>query len=184
MSGAPSRWLYHRIFADPEDPAWYYKIINRVIRPFVERNGEHLEDFFFFHYYQRYEPEPACKSRFERKDEVAYVRFRALVPEEVYDSLNRHFVRLVEEGEAILGSEECDYDLTADLGRRFGDIHLQAMLRYLNACASLMLSLVTAEDRHEDPQKTIDAIHLAANTLDFSMQGIGRIGRDQFEGSI
>lgn len=171
-----SEWLYYRIFGDPRDPSWYYKLINHVIAPLMESEQHNISKLFFFKYSQYEEEE--CDERFEVNGPVVYVRLRALVQEEVKESVEAQLKDLIESARGkgvVLGSEKCPYDLAKDLGARFGRSRVDILVDYVDAASRLMIELSRNRNYHEEIDRVLAAIHLSANTLDFQCAGCGQI---------
>lgn len=171
-------WLYYRIFADPNDQLWYYKLLTQVINPFIDRNKSLTERFFFFHYFPKYAPEDECETKFTRNDSVAFVRLRVLAQHTNLSVIESSFLDFVRRSSAVTEIERCKKDdVDGDLGKRFGIKRVNEVIDYLDAGSRLTLALLEGE-RGFGP-RVADAVHLVCNMMDFRPR-ISRASMEQF----
>jgi hypothetical protein len=172
------RWLYYRIFADPSDQLWYYKLLVQVVNPFIDKNEPLIERFFFFHYFPKYEPEDECESKFTTNDSVAFVRLRVLAQSANLPVLENSLLDLIRRSSAVKEIERCKkYDVNRDIGTRFGTKCVSAVIDYLDVGSRLTLALLEGEGGFSP--KVADAVHLVCNMMDFRLR-ISRANMEQF----
>lgn len=171
-------WLYYRIFANPSDQLWYYKLLTQVVKPFIDENEPLIERFFFFHYFPKYEPEDECESKFTTDDRVAFIRLRILAKHTELRRLEGSLLDSVKGSSAVTEIERCKrYDVNGDIGNRFGANRVRRVVDYLDAASRLSLALLEGEQGFNP--KVHDAVHLICNMMNFRVQ-ISRSGMEQF----
>lgn len=171
-------WLYYRIFADPSDQLWYYKLLAQVVKPFIDENESLIERFFFFHYFPKYEPEDQCESKFTRHDSVAFVRLRVLAQSTNLPVLESSLLELIRRSSAAIEIERCNkYNVNGDIGNRFGTKCVSEVINYLDAGSRLTLALLEGDCSFSP--KVADAVHLVCNMMDFRLR-ISRADMEQF----
>ena len=169
-------WLYYRIFADPYDQLWYYKLLTQVVEPFIDKNKSFIERFFFFHYFPKYEPEDECESKFTTNDRVAFIRLRILAEHTELRRLESSLLDSIKSSSAVTEIERCTrYDVNGDIGNRFGVNRVRKVVDYLDAASRLSLALL--EEEQGFSPKVSDAVHLISNMMSFRL----KIPREKLE---
>lgn len=169
-------WLYYKIYAEDTDN-WYYKILNQVVKPFVQQNDAMIDKFFFFHYKENYgirpngsvEFERNCERKFEAGVRVRYVRLRVRAKDEHLSALENSLLSLIMNSQTVLEKEKCPFDVEADLGERFGHSRTELAVNYLDAFSQMVLSLLTSNNQLENGDKPSSAIHLVHNMIGSSI---------------
>ena len=162
-------WLYYRIFADPSDQLWYYKLLTQIVKPFIDENESFIERFFFFHYFPKYEPEDECESKFTTNDRVAFIRLRILAKHTELRRLESSLLDSIKGSSAVTEIERCKkYDVNGDIGDRFGATRVRRVVDYLDAASRLSLALLEGEQGFSP--KVSDAVHLICNMMDFRLK--------------
>jgi HPt (histidine-containing phosphotransfer) domain-containing protein len=163
-------WLYYKIYAE-DTTNWYYKILNEVVKPFVQQNSALIDKSFFFHYEENYpiQPEPNCERKFEAGVKVRYVRLRVRAKDEHLSTLENSLLSLIMGSQTVLEKEKCPFDVEADLGERFGHSRTELAVNYLDAFAQMVLSLLTSNNQLENGDKPSSAIHLVHNMIGSSI---------------
>ncbi len=163
-------WLYYKIYAE-DTTNWYYKILNEVVKPFVQQNSALIDKFFFFHYEENYpiQPEPNCERKFEAGVRVRYVRLRVRAKDEHLSTLENNLLSLIMNSETVLEKEKFPFDVEADLGERFGHSRTELAVNYLDTFAQMVLSLLTSNNQLENGDKPSSAIHLVHNMIGSSI---------------
>ena len=106
------KWIYYRIFADPNDQLWYYKLLTQVVKPFILENNTIIERFFFFHYCQKYEAEENCEMKFNDNDRVAFISLRILAKSSQLQKLDNSLLNFINRSSSALEFEICErYDV-------------------------------------------------------------------------
>lgn len=170
-------WLYYKIYSK-DVPNWYYKVLNEVVKPFVQQNIAIIDKFFFFHYEEDYgmQPdgsvkfEPKCEHKFKAGVRVRYVRLRVRAENENLGALEKSLLGLINNSQTTLQYEKCDYDVSGDLGNRFGQTRTDLVVNYLDAFARMVLSLLTPNNQLENGNKPSSATHLIHNMIGSSIQ--------------
>lgn len=150
---------------------WYYHILNEVVKPFMQENDATIEKFFFFHYEEDYsiQPEPNCERKFEVGIRVRYIRLRVKAKDENLGNLEKSLLELVKNSQTTLEHEKCEYDVSGDLGNRFGQTRTDLTVNYLDAFARMVLSLLTPNNQLENGGKPYSTVHLVHNMIGTSI---------------
>ena len=163
-----NEWLYYRIFADPSDQLWYYKLLTQVVKPFIDENESFIERFFFFHYFPRYESDDECESKFTTGDEVAFIRLRILAKRTELQRLESSLLYFIRSSSAVTQTERCkSYDVNGDVGNRFGTNRVTRVVDFLDAASRLSLALLEGEQGFSP--KVHNAVHLICNMMNFRL---------------
>jgi len=157
-------WLYYKIYAK-EMANWYYHILNEVVKPFIQQNNALIDKFFFFHYEENYRLEPTCEQKFEVGKRVRYIRLRVKSENENLGTLEKSLLTLIENSQTTLQHEKCEYDVSGDLGNRFGQARTDIAVNYLDAFARMVLSLLASNNQLENGDKPYSAVHLVHNMI-------------------
>lgn len=157
-------WLYYKIYAK-EMANWYYTILNEVVKPFVQQNNVHYDKFFFFNYEEDYVLEPNCAHKFEAGVKVRYIRLRVKAQDDNLGNLEKSLLELIATSQTTLEHEKCEYDVSADLGNRFGLTRTDLAVNYLDAFARMVLSLLATNNQLVNGDKPASAIHLIHNMI-------------------
>ena len=163
-------WIYYKIYAK-EVNDWYPRLLKEIVQPFISKNEEVIESFFFFKYHFRYgideKVEKACEQKFKVGELVSFIRLRVLAEQENIENLEDGLLKLIEASPTVLETEKCKYDEMADLGNRFGKQRVEQVRKYLEYACRICLSLL---EEPRDFQKISGLIHLPSNILEYIVE--------------
>jgi len=163
-------WIYYKIYAK-EVNDWYPRLLKEIVQPFISKNEEVIDSFFFLKYHLQYGVhetlEKACEQKFNIGDVVNFIRLRVLAKQENISNLEEKLLKLVRASPTVIETEKCKYDELADLGNRFGKQRVEKVRKYLEYTCRIRLSLL---EEPRDFQKISGLIHLPSNILEYMVE--------------
>ena len=166
-------WIYYRIFLTDQRIGVYPQIVRELIAPLYREHHDKIEKIFFLRYFPTYDREP-CESPLNISHPVQFIRLRIRADSSNIADIDGSLLSKLnaqKEAEKLIGWEKCNYDFEGDIGTRFGSICKLQVLDHLDATSRIMIEMVSG-DEYNTPdgfRKIVDVMHLAGNTLDFSI---------------
>lgn len=160
-------WIYYRIYAKPVEK-WYEKLLNEVVKPFVDKNRQITGCIWFNRYFPNYLRDEPCEQKFKEGAVVRYIRLRVLASRETIPKLEKDLTKLIKDSPTVLEKEKCVFREKKILTKEFGSNRIELSKKYLNICSEIALSLLTPDNEmpsHTEKQLPIKFLHYLCNML-------------------